>query len=149
MYAYVVAGASLAAAVVVSLLQCFTCNVCGCGDWLDLIFAVGRGLGRFACVAGGEVSASPRRRWGREARRARPADPRPRPTLVPQAAAAAWWAVASAVFAKYQADADSAGVPSPEWRARVNWAAWGEVAAFGCMALLSLCAGVARCCRRE
>lgn len=37
-YAYTVAGVSLAAALAVSLLQCFTCNLCGLGDWADALF---------------------------------------------------------------------------------------------------------------
>ena len=37
-YAYTVSGVSLAAALALSLLQCFTCNLCGLGDWADALF---------------------------------------------------------------------------------------------------------------
>lgn len=37
-YAYTVAGVSFAAALALSILQCFTCNLCGLGDWADALF---------------------------------------------------------------------------------------------------------------
>jgi hypothetical protein len=37
-YAYTVAGVSAAAALALSILQCFTCNLCGLGDWADALF---------------------------------------------------------------------------------------------------------------
>jgi hypothetical protein len=37
-YAYTVAGVSVAAALALSILQCFTCNLCGLGDWADALF---------------------------------------------------------------------------------------------------------------
>ena len=37
-YAYTVAGISVAAALALSILQCFTCNLCGLGDWADALF---------------------------------------------------------------------------------------------------------------
>eukprot|EP00877_Chromochloris_zofingiensis_P006490 jgi/Chrzof1/2094/Cz11g02160.t1 len=38
-YAYAVAGFSLLASVALSLVQCITCNLCGCGRLLDTAFA--------------------------------------------------------------------------------------------------------------
>lgn len=38
-YSYVVAGVSLAASLVLSLLLCITCNCCGIGGVLDAVFA--------------------------------------------------------------------------------------------------------------
>ena len=102
-YAYVVAGVSVAAALAVALLLCCTCDLCGCGTWID------------ALLEGG---------------------------------LAAWWGVAAGVFSKNAAAADAAGVPAPEWRERVLWASYGEVAAFGVMALVSVGRGLAKCCGR-
>lgn len=39
-YVYALAGVSIAVSIAISLLQCCTCNLCGLGGVLDLIFAV-------------------------------------------------------------------------------------------------------------
>lgn len=39
-YAYALAGISLGVSFVISLLQCCTCNLCGLGKLLDIIFSV-------------------------------------------------------------------------------------------------------------
>lgn len=102
-YAYTVAGVSLAAALALSILLCCTCNLCGCGTWVD------------AVVEGG---------------------------------AAAWWGVAAGVFARNAAAADGAGLEGTDWRQYILYAAYGEVAAFGLMALISVARGLAACCGR-
>ncbi len=38
-YVYAVAGISMAVSLAISLLQCCTCNLCGLGSILDLLFA--------------------------------------------------------------------------------------------------------------
>jgi hypothetical protein len=100
-YAYTVAGVSIAAALAMSIILCCTCDLCGCGAWLDAAFEGG---------------------------------------------AAAWWGVAAGVFHKGAAAADAAGLPSPEWRQRLLYVAYGEVAVFALLAVVSVGRGLAKCC---